>query len=202
MALYALSERDHVWLSEYADPHYWDARTPQWKGMPKLVNFYLNLSDKEIRSFLSKQKGRTLDIGCGDGRFLPYADVGVDFSKGMLKRARKKYPTKNVISASATHMPFRNGVFDLSFMITVLLHIHPSKHFATISEASRVARRFYNLDSVGGKPKVSWFARIFIWLSSQGFKPTILVALMELLLSFPIERISRAWHSYNFEAHI
>jgi len=190
-------KQNAFWL-EYADRHYWDARTSRWAGMPRLVNFYLDLLENDIRSFLSKQHGKILDIGCGDGRFLAYADVGVDFSQGMLKRAKQKNPSKSLVLASATHLPFRDGVFDLSFMVTVLLHIHPNKRNATRLEAFRAAKKFYNFDSIKGKIRISWFTKIFLKLNKQGLGPTPLAALVSLFISFPIERIHSTWRSLKY----
>jgi len=66
--------------------------------MPKLVNFYFDLNDNRVRKFLRMKSGKILDLGCGEGRFLPYADLGVDFSEGMLERAKKK--GRSVVRAS------------------------------------------------------------------------------------------------------
>ena len=65
--------------------------------MPKFFLLYQDLNDKKLRVFLRKLKGKILDAGCGDGRFIAYADVGVDFSKGMLKKARSRYRYKDFV---------------------------------------------------------------------------------------------------------
>jgi len=66
----------------------------------KNFQLYQDLNDKKLRVFLKKLRGKVLDAGCGDGRFIEYADVGVDFSRGMLNRAKK-----NVTLREATFVP-------------------------------------------------------------------------------------------------
>ena len=64
-----------------------------------------------------------MDLGCGNGRFLAYADLGVDFSKAMLKRAKRT--GKQVILASILHLPFRDKSFDTAFMVDTSGVINP-----------------------------------------------------------------------------
>ena len=92
----------------------------------------LHSRDKQglARKFLVDQvpvqeSGRVLDLCTGTGTLLSYLQekvgpdgyvVGVDFSRGMLERARQK--TKGVdhvilVEADASHLPFRNNTFDV-----------------------------------------------------------------------------------------
>jgi SAM-dependent methyltransferase len=64
----------------------------------KNFQLYQDLNDKKLRVFLKKLRGKVLDAGCGDGRFIEYADVGVDFSRGMLNRAKKTSPSEKLRS--------------------------------------------------------------------------------------------------------
>lgn len=178
-----------MWLKEYEKPSYWDTRTCKWLGLPRFANFYLDLNNNKVRSFLCKQHGRILDIGCGDGSFLSYADVGIDFSKRKLLEAKRKHRRKSLVLASATHLPFRNNVFDFSFMVSVLLHIHPNKREKTRLEALRTASHFHNMDDVA--EKVSVFPTFYHKLRSIHLKPKLFVAFLSLLFSFPIDRIRR-----------
>lgn len=178
-----------MWLKEYEKPSYWDTRTCKWLGLPRFINFYLDLTNNKIRSFLSKQHGRILDIGCGNGDFLNYADVGIDFSKRKLLEAKRKYRGKSLVLASATHLPFRDKIFDLSFMVSVLLHIHPEKREQTRLEAFRTANHFHNMDDVA--EKISVFPTVYYKLRSLHLKPNLFVAFLALLFVFPIDRIRR-----------
>jgi ubiquinone/menaquinone biosynthesis C-methylase UbiE len=70
---------------------------------------------------------RVLEVGCGTGqvlrrvrRFAPQA-LGVDLSRGMLRRARER--GLPVAQASAMALPFRDGGFDLVYSFKVLPHL-------------------------------------------------------------------------------
>jgi ubiquinone/menaquinone biosynthesis C-methylase UbiE len=104
---------------------------------------YQNLNDKKLRVYLKDLKGRILDAGCGEGRFIDYADVGVDFSRGMLKRAKRRHSGKDLIRASILCLPFRDKVFSAAFSIDVLLHISPEKRIHALKEMKRVADNFH-----------------------------------------------------------
>ena len=54
--------------------------------------------------------GRVLDLGCGDGRFLPRGGVGVDLDLERLRAARRRSPL--VVRADAHELPFEDEVFD------------------------------------------------------------------------------------------
>lgn len=134
----------YSWNPEYPKPSNWDARTPLHLGMPKFFHLYQDLNDKKVRVFLSKLNGRILDAGCGDGRFMAYADVGVDFSKGMLQKAKSRHRDRNFVRASILHLPFKNKAFSAAFTVDVLLHIQPDKREHAAKELNRVANECYN----------------------------------------------------------
>ena len=95
---------EYEWLDEYDKPKYWSSFSPiYFQSLPFLFGFYFNLNDKKLRTFLQKKNGKTVDLGCGNGRFLDYAEIGVDFSKEMLRRAKKT--GKDVILASIFNLP-------------------------------------------------------------------------------------------------
>jgi SAM-dependent methyltransferase len=58
-------------------------------------------------------RGRVLDLGCGEGRFLPPGGIGVDVDLERLRVARTRSPS--VVRADAHALPFRGGVFDTVF---------------------------------------------------------------------------------------
>jgi SAM-dependent methyltransferase len=55
-------------------------------------------------------RGLVLDLGCGDGRFLPPRGVGVDLDLERLRAARAKSPL--VVRADAHALPFGDETFD------------------------------------------------------------------------------------------
>lgn len=175
----------YPWIYEYSRPEYWDKRSPLWIGMPKLVNLYIDLNDNKVRRFLASQKGRILDAGCGSGRFLQFADVGVDFSQGMLRQARNS--KRDVIRASILRLPFRNGVFSLAFSVDVMLHLKPTEQLAARKELDRVGEKVLVL--LGEHRTV--FAVIYQVLRKSIKKPRRLLAYLALLLAFPVDRFTK-----------
>ena len=87
--------------------------------------------------------GPMLDVGVGTGRFAaPLAKlglnvVGIDLARNMMAKAREK-GFDNILMASATDMPFRDGAFESATMVHVL-HLIPDWQGA-LSELSRVVR--------------------------------------------------------------
>jgi ubiquinone/menaquinone biosynthesis C-methylase UbiE len=111
-------------------------------AIPFLFKFYFNLNDNKVRKFLKKQKGTIVDLGCGNGRFLAHADLGVDFSKGMLNWARRK--NKPLVLASILHLSFPDRSFDTAFMADASMIIKPSDRKEAYIEAKRVAKSFFD----------------------------------------------------------
>ena len=132
------------WHDDYDKPTYWDARTPLHKGMPKFFHLYQDLNDKKAKASLKKLKGKILDAGCGDGRFVTYADVGVDFSRGMLKGAKSRHQDRIFVQASILHLPFKDKAFSAAFTVDVLLHIPRDKRKNALEEMDRVADNSYS----------------------------------------------------------
>jgi len=64
-----------------------------------------------------------LDLGCGSGRYLPFLKgeliVGIDFSIGMLKHA-KKFKNANFIQADIFNLPFKENTFDLIISMSII----------------------------------------------------------------------------------
>ena len=175
------------WNPDYPNSHHWDDRTPLFLGMPKLFNLYLNLNDKKLRKFLKKLKGRILDVGCGDGRFLSYANVGIDFSRGMLQRAKIRHREKCLILASILHLPFREKIFSAAFTVDLLLHIERDKRNEAVEQLDRAAINVYNFLSEDR----TVIPFIFQSLMALRLKPRRLIPYITLFLSFPFDRLRK-----------
>lgn len=55
-------------------------------------------------------RGRVLDLGCGDGRFLPPGGIGLDLDAERLRLARQR--SARLVRADAHALPFGNASFD------------------------------------------------------------------------------------------
>jgi SAM-dependent methyltransferase len=185
------------WNPQYPNPNYWRSRTPLHEGMPKLFHLYQDLNDNKIRRFFKKLKGKVLDAGCGNGRFLPYADIGVDFSRGMLKRAKSRHLGENLVLASILHLPFRDRVFSVAFTVDILLHIDLNERKDAINELNRVAHRSYNF--LPEHRSVIPF--ILTHLRAIPFKPQRMwLPYITLFLAFPLDRVRKLKIESSFEA--
>jgi ubiquinone/menaquinone biosynthesis C-methylase UbiE len=101
---------------------------------------------KEVSEFL-KDVGvqeTILDAGCGNGRHFKVLEnrckltVGLDFSRKLLKLAKKKVYSK-FVCGDVSNLPFKDGLFDRVLLIATLHHI-PSKEMQvkTLKEIRRV----------------------------------------------------------------
>lgn len=184
-----MSERHRPnWDDSYTQPEYWGSRTPLYIGMPKVFHFYQDLNDNKIRGFLSKLGGRILDAGCGDGRFMDYADVGVDFSKGMLERARRRHPNKNFILASILKLPFKSNVFDAAFSVDVFCHIHPNQRDEATEEVNRITAQFYN---ILGENRNTAGSILQYFRNIKSKTLWLIIPYVAVFLAFPIDRFKK-----------
>lgn len=114
-------------------------------GHPGIV-FFRERELSEINRYFDNYplpiEKRILDLGCGEGRIgnmlFNKVDVGLDLHIDELKEAKGGGTYKNVIAASATNMPFKNGVFDIVFSNSVIEHIKGIEQ--VLSETSRILR--------------------------------------------------------------
>ena len=176
------------WDSDYPKPEHWNFRTPLHSGYPKFFHLYQNLNDKKLRFFLSKLEGNTLDAGCGDGRFIAYADVGVDFSEGMLERAKSRYQDRNFVRASILYLPFKHKAFSIAFTVDVLLHIQPEKRKDALKEIDRVGDDSYNF-LAEHRTIVPFILELFRTIS---LKPLWrIIPYIAVVFAFPLDRLRK-----------
>lgn len=66
----------------------------------------------------SLTRGRVLDLGCGEGRFLPRGAVGLDVDHERLLAARDR--SRMVVRADARRLPFAPATFDTVYALRML----------------------------------------------------------------------------------
>jgi len=121
---------------------------------------------KTIRKY--KASGKLLDVGCGTGFFLAYAeryyDVhGIDISEYALKEARQRARKAKLSVGDATNLHYENDYFDIVTCFDLLEHL-PNPGLA-LQEFRRILRdggiliiRVPNIESIGAKwKKEEWF---------------------------------------------
>src|ERR1700729_4330103 len=90
--------------------------------------------------------GRGLDVCCGTGAGMRVLEslcqgpiIGVDFSTGMLARARRTYPEARTVRADVRALPFA-GTFDLAVSFGALGHFLPAERPALFGGVYRALR--------------------------------------------------------------
>ena len=73
----------------------------------------VELTDWATTRLAALGRGRVLDVGCGDGRFLPPNAIGVDLDLERLLVARAR--SARLVRADAHALPFPGATFDTVF---------------------------------------------------------------------------------------
>ncbi len=104
---------------------------------------YVHSQEKKIleRYILTNLNQDNLDLGCGTGRFLEYANFGRDISSEMIKVSQRKYPNKDIAVCDAEHLDFEHERFDNIYSFHVFMHLDMNKVTQIISEAHRILKK-------------------------------------------------------------
>ena len=114
--------------------------------------------ERALREFIGNEsESRILEAGCGTGHWLEVLRrsenyiIGLDYSTGMLARARRSLPEMPLIRGTAEHLPLLDASVDRVFCINALHHF-PDKP-AFLKEARRVLRPRGRLLTIGLDPQ-------------------------------------------------
>lgn len=107
---------------------------------------YIDQQEKLIISRILRNNSisETLDLACGTGRFLEFAEYGADISSFMLKEARQKFPDRKLFEYSALNTGFDNEQFSVVLSFHFVMHLDKEATFQFLTEAHRLLK-------VGGK---------------------------------------------------
>ena len=131
--------------------HHWEQiaeRNNQWNT----CNRYYHKRLQDVVKFVVPPAQRVIEIGCGTGDLLaslqPSYGVGIDFSEGMIKEARKKYPDLHFLHVDAHELDL-NEKFDVIILSDVVNELWDVQSvFHKISEIttpqSRIVINFYS----------------------------------------------------------
>jgi ubiquinone/menaquinone biosynthesis C-methylase UbiE len=103
-------------------------------------NSYGQYLHKQEALFLNKHLTgqKTLNLGCGTGRFMEFATIGLDISQEMIGVAQSKFPNKSFFVSDATQMPFENNAFNAIFCLHVFMHLPTEKAIEILTEVGRI----------------------------------------------------------------
>lgn len=148
-----------------------DAVAPSYDLANRLMSFGL---DKGWRRRLVSEaavpaQGRVLDVGCGTGDLLmdfakavPGLDgEGLDFSAGMLARAKVKAPALRWVQGSALSLPQADNAYDAVASAWVLRSItDPQKFFSEMARVAKPGAKVLVLELT--RPQAAW-QRLLYW---------------------------------------
>lgn len=123
---------------------YYDQLAPDYDH-DRFGNSYGRFIDSRERAVLAHllprhHGGVVLDLACGSGRLLDFADFGVDASSEMVAIARQKHPNKTIHVADAAHIPLADGSVDTIISFHLFMHLDWDKIHAILAECHRVLR--------------------------------------------------------------
>lgn len=114
-----------------------------------LRNFYRKFNKNYQQEYLLKrefsyfeQKGKILDLGCGEGDFInldPKRIIGVDNNKKSIELCKKR--KFKAVYSSATRLPFKKDYFDGVHCSHLIEHLYPHDAHKMLSEVSRVLKK-------------------------------------------------------------
>jgi SAM-dependent methyltransferase len=125
---------------------YADVRAEQWVRWARTPGFdaYWYYRDAFFDRLVPAPAGRTLEVGCGEGRVARdllahgHAVVGVDASAALVARAREADARGVYLVADAARLPLADGSFDLVVAYNSLMDLDDLD--AALAEIARVLR--------------------------------------------------------------
>jgi ubiquinone/menaquinone biosynthesis C-methylase UbiE len=125
----------------------WDQETENWLRWARTPGFdaYWYYRDAFFESVLPPRRGRTLEVGCGEGRVArDLAERGhqvtaLDSAGGLVRHARDADAATAYLVGEGARLPIRSGWFDLVVSYNALQVVADMR--GTVQECARVLRR-------------------------------------------------------------
>ncbi|MSR86196.1 class I SAM-dependent methyltransferase [Candidatus Woesearchaeota archaeon] len=98
---------------------------------------------KYRKNIISSLGGKVLEVGVGTGKNIPYYNkvdyTGIDFSKNMLAKAKKKFPKAKLLYGDAQELEFKDNSFD--YVITTFVLCSIPDPVKALKEMKRVVKK-------------------------------------------------------------
>lgn len=105
-------------------------------------NSYGKFVDKQERNILNKlltnENEIILDLACGSGRFMDYANYGIDASKEMVKISQQKFLNKKIYLSDAEKTTFDDNSVDTIISFHFFMHLNREKVKKILQECDRI----------------------------------------------------------------
>ncbi|MCG6964500.1 MAG: class I SAM-dependent methyltransferase [Acidobacteria bacterium] len=115
-----------------------------------------------------------LDLGTGTGTLAgAFAErghtvAGMDFARGLLRRARRRLPEAHLLEMDLAELPrLSDGAYDVVTMAYLLHGLPPELRRFTLCEAGRIARRFVLVFDYAAP--VPWYVRAVEWIEGPHY---------------------------------
>jgi ubiquinone/menaquinone biosynthesis C-methylase UbiE len=133
--------------------------------IPWLYDLYMGLVDRLgfgrwRRWVVSGAKGRTLEVGCGTGRNLPFYDdavtvVGLELDLLLLRSARAKADDALLVVGSAEALPFAVDAFDTAVSSLVFCSVtNPAQGLGEVSRVLKAGGELRMLEHVRSEHRI------------------------------------------------
>jgi SAM-dependent methyltransferase len=130
-----------------AVPGEWDTETDNWLRWARAPGFdaYWYYRDAFFDSVLPPPRGRTLEIGCGEGRVARdltargHKVTALDSAAGLVRAARDVDTASSYLVADSARLPAAGASFDLVVAYNALQVVSDMR--ITVAECARVLRR-------------------------------------------------------------
>jgi len=112
----------------------------------KWKNKKQNKTFRHVMALGMIDKGKVLDLGCGDGLFLNtlkkkgFKAMGLDISEEAIRKCRKKGLSAEVFDFGKQKLNFKDNEFDYVVMLDILEHLYNPAFL--LKEAKRVSKKY------------------------------------------------------------
>ena len=80
-------------------------------------------------------------MACGTGRFLDYADYGLDISSEMIEVSKGKHPNKNLQVGDAEKLDYSESYFNNILSFHLFMHLDLDMTQNILNETNRVIKK-------------------------------------------------------------
>ena len=110
----------------------------------RFENTYGTFIDKQERAILQQllthSEELVLDMPCGSGRFLNFAQLGIDGSKEMVRVSQGKFPGKTISHADAAQTGIDDHTIDTIISFHFFMHLNEEKMKQILQECDRILK--------------------------------------------------------------
>lgn len=97
---------------------------------------------KKVEAIKKYSRDRCLDVGCGNGRYLPYFHsatlVAIDINPLLLRKARSRNTNAHFVLADACNLPLKSNSFNFVWCSEMIEFIDESRGKKSLKEFERV----------------------------------------------------------------